>query len=221
MHLEILVEDISGKRMLDLLLPKLIAPDSTFSVHPYRGIGRVPGNMRDTRNASNRILLDNLPKLLKGYGRAFSSYPNEYSAAVLLVCDLDSKNLDTFLSELNRVLDACNPAPLTSFCIAIEEGEAWFLGDRTAIISAFPNAKIDVLNSYEQDTICGTWELLANAIYAGGQRALSAKGKQAVGYEKSQWAEKITPNMEVGRNVSPSFLFFVNSIRALDAATII
>ena len=35
-----------------------------------------------------------------------------------------------------------------------------------------------------------------------------AKGWQAVGAEKSQWAEKITPHMDVTNNASPSFDVF-------------
>ena len=42
MHLEILVEDQSGKQALDILVPKLIEDTHTFVVHPYRGIGRIP-----------------------------------------------------------------------------------------------------------------------------------------------------------------------------------
>lgn len=38
--------------------------------------------------------------------------------------------------------------------------------------------------------------------------ALAAKGWIAVGTEKSIWAEKISPNMEVDGNKSPSFAYF-------------
>jgi hypothetical protein len=69
MHLEILVEDASGRRALEHLLPGIVGPGHTFSIHAYKGIGRIPPNMKDARDASKRILLDNLPKLLKGFGR--------------------------------------------------------------------------------------------------------------------------------------------------------
>lgn len=214
MHFEILVEDQSGKKALDILVPKIIGDSHTFIVHPYKGIGRIPKNMRDADAAAKRILLDNLPKLLKGYGRTFAGYQN-YTAAVILVCDLDDKCQKAFRKQLYTILNSCNPKPRTRFCFAIEEGEAWFLGDLNAIKAAYPYAKDAVLNSYVNDNICGTWEKLADAIYKGGASTLSAKGWQAVGTEKSRWAEEITPHMSIDNNQSPSFCYFCEKIRGL------
>jgi hypothetical protein len=208
MHFEILVEDQSGKKALDILIPKIVGGTHTFVVHPYRGIGRIPKNMKDADNASKRILLQNLPKLLRGYGRTFAGYPGNYRAAVILVCDLDNNCLKTFRQSLIGVLKRCSPKPKARFCIAIEEGEAWFLGDLNAVTSAYPKAKMTILNSYVNDSICGTWEKLADAVYLGGAQALCAKGWQAVGAEKSKWAETIAPKMDITNNNSPSFCYF-------------
>ena len=208
MHFEILVEDQSGKKALDILVPKIIGDDHTFIVHPYKGIGRIPKNLGNKADARKGILLALLPELLRGYGKTFAKYPADYPAAVIFVCDLDDKCLKAFRQELFNILNACNPQPETRFCIAIEEGEAWFLGDIPAIKSAYPKAKDAVLNAYKNDSICGTWECLANAVYKGDSSALSVKGWQAVGAEKSQWAEKITPHMDVTNNASPSFAYF-------------
>ena len=208
MHFEILIEDQSGKKALDILVPKIIGEPHTFRVISYKGIGRVPKNMSVSAKVNKRILLAQLPKLLKGYGNAFASYPDNYLAAVILVCDLDNKSLSAFRSDLCLILNNCNPKPATRFCIAIEEGEAWFLGDIEAIRRAYPRAKMAILNSYINDSICGTWEILANAVYRGGSTALSANGWQVVGAEKSTWAEKITPHMDVSNNDSPSFNYF-------------
>lgn len=215
MHLEILVEDLSGKKTLEILLPSFLSSQDTVRIHSYKGIGRIPKDMRESGDASKRILLSNLPKLLKGYGRTFRSYPSTTPAAVILVCDLDSKSLDNFLRELTNILNACRPSPTTRFCIAIEEGEAWFLGDIPAVKAAYPNAREEVLQSYANDSICGTWETLANAVYPGGEKALSKRGWQAVGAEKSRWAENITPCMNIDQNESPSFKFFCDTIREL------
>jgi len=62
MHFEILVEDQSGKKALDILIPKLIGDGHTFSVHPYKGIGRIPKNLGDNTDASKRILLTRMSK---------------------------------------------------------------------------------------------------------------------------------------------------------------
>ena len=215
MHFEILVEDLSGKKALDILIPKIIGDQHTFKVIDYRGTGRIPRNLTSSTDASRRLLLDRLPKLLRGYGRTFTNYPACCSAAVILVCDLDDKCLKTFRQELFTVLNGCNPKPETRFCIAIEEGEAWLLGDIPAIKAAYPRAEVDVLNGYENDSICGTWELLADAVYTGGSSVLRNKGWQAVGRGKSAWSERIAPQMDVGNNASPSFRYFRKKIREL------
>src|SRR5580704_15360225 len=138
MHFEILVEDQSGAKALDNLVPRIIGDQHSYRIHSYRGIGRIPKGMRDNDNAGERILLENLPRLLKGYGKTFNGYPLPNDAAVILVCDLDNKCLKLFRAELYRILNACHPPPQTRFCIAIEEGEAWFLGDLSAIRAAYP-----------------------------------------------------------------------------------
>lgn len=164
MHFEILVEDQSGKKALDILVPKIIGLGHTCKVIAYKGVGRIPKNMNTAVDAGKRMLLDNLPRLLKGYGKSWANYP----AAVFVVCDLDNKCLKTFRQELYAVLNACHPRPETRFCIAVEEGEAWLLGDIPAIKAAYPKAKDGVLNQYVNDSICGTWECLADALYKGG-----------------------------------------------------
>ena len=215
MHIEFLVEDLSGKKALEVLVPKIIGKHVTFRVHSYKGIGPIPRNMKDSANPSKRILLTNLPKLLKGYGRTYGGPSKNYSAAVVLVCDLDDKDLNSFLAELNTILHACHPKPTTRFCIAIEEGEAWFLGDLPAVRLAYPQAEQGILNSYVNDTICGTWEKLADAIHHGGSRTLVRRGWQVVGAEKEKWAREISPHMKVDINNSPSFCFFRDSLRLL------
>lgn len=208
MHFEILVEDISGQKALNIIVPKIIGEHNTFNIHPYKGIGHIPKNLISKNDPQKRILLDQLPRLLKGYGKTFANYPPDYKVAVIFVCDLDNKCLKLFKAELSAILNECDPKPNTYFCIAVEEGEAWFLGDLPAIKSAYPKAKDIVLNAYVNDEICGTWEYLANAIYPGGAAALSAKGWQSVGSEKSQWAVRISPYMNVTENSSPSFIYF-------------
>ena len=59
---------------------------------------------------------------------------------MIVVCDLDDKCLKTLRQELFAVLCACNPKPETRFCIAIEEGEAWLLGDIPAVKDRLPES---------------------------------------------------------------------------------
>ena len=218
MHFEVLVEDQSGKAMLDVLLKKIIDTPHTFEVKSYKGIGHIPRNLTSTSDASKRLLFDQLPRLLRGYGRTFAGYPKDYPAAVVVVCDLDDRCLKNFRQELFAVLDTCNPKPETRFCIAIEEGEAWLLGDIPAAKAAYPNARDNVLNRYENDSVCGTWELLADAVYRGGSKKLEGEGWQAVGREKSRWSKTIAPHMDVENNASPSFCYFREKVRGLAGA---
>lgn len=72
MHIEILVEDSSGERLLDCLLPQILGPQGephTWRVHPYKGIGRIPPGLKTTADPAKRVLLDQLPKILRGYGK--------------------------------------------------------------------------------------------------------------------------------------------------------
>ena len=103
------------------------------------------------------------------------------------------------------VASASAPAQKVLFRLAIEEMEAWLLGDRTALMAAFPRAKQAILNGYQQDSVCGTWEVLANAIHPKGSLALKKSGHATVGTAKHDWARAIAPHMDVERNESPSF----------------
>jgi hypothetical protein len=217
MHFEILVEDVSGKRAIDILVPKLLNSDVTYRVIAYKGIGRLPKGLKPNNDANKRILLDQLPRLLNGYGSA------QPDSSIIIVCDLDNNNKVLFLNELKGLINKCKSKPKAFFCLAIEEIEAWYLGDLTAIRLAYPYAKDSILNSYINDSICGTWELLADAIYKGtnksqrksGHELLSENGWQEVGAEKSRWAETIAPHMNVNENKSPSFGYFKRILREI------
>ena len=213
MHLEVLVEDKSGSIALDHILGKILGAngsDHSWRLHPYKGIGRLPKNLRGVANPANRLLLDNLPILLRGYGGSLTD-----SSAVVVVVDADDKDCIAFKQELLGVLNAYNPRPKTLFRIAIEEGEAWLLGDRAAVKSAYPNAKDAVLNGYVQDSVCGTWEVLADAVHSGGSKLLKKLGYPAAGVAKCDWAGEIAPHMDIDSNGSMSFQVFRDGVRNL------
>ncbi len=215
MHFDILVEDKSGKKALEILIPKIIDADHTYTIKSYKGIGNIPKGLKKSSDPAKRIMLAQLPKLLQGYGKTYAGYPADYSAALIFVCDLDDKCPVSFKGELLSILDSCSPQPKTRFCFAIEEGEAWFLGDIAAIKAAYPSAKDNELTSYSNDDICGTWEQLADAIFPGGASKLSNQGYQKIGAIKSEWATKISPYMDVEHNNSPSFCYFRDKMREL------
>jgi hypothetical protein len=214
MHIEILVEDSSGEKLLQVLLPQLIGPQGnphTWRLHAYKGIGRIPSGLVTKADPAKRILLDQLPKLLRGYGKTPGI------DAVVVVLDADKRECSEFLSELKAAAVACKPAPDTLFRLAIEEIEAWYFGDREALLAAYPRAKLDVIGKYVQDSTCDTWELLADAVYAGGSAAIKKNGWPLPGQVKHEWAIKIGPLMNPDMNNSPSFRKLRNGLRRLVA----
>ena len=217
MHFEVLVEDRSGGIAIDLILEKILGANytnHTWKLITYRGIGRIPKDLRSATDPQKRLLLNKLPKLLRGYGK---SLPD--GSAVVVVVDLDRRDCMSFKQELLDVLHACNPCPRTLFRIAIEESEAWLLGDCNAVKAAYPRARDSVLNGYKQDSICGTWEVLADAVYPGGSARLKRRHHWLPGVlfgaAKSDWASNIAPHMDVDQNQSKSFQVFRDGIRKL------
>ncbi len=212
MHIEVLVEDSSGEKLLQTLLPKLLGQHTethTWRLHSYKGIGRVPKGLTHKADPAKRILLDQLQRLLRGYGKTPGI------DAVVVVLDVDKRDCKAFLKELKKLAHACAPAPNTMFRLAIEEIEAWYLGDQTAVVGAYPRAKRVVLDSYVQDSACDTWELLANAVYPGGSAAIKKAGWPLPGQIKHEWAERIGPLMTPENNASPSFGKFREGLRHL------
>lgn len=216
MHIEVLVEDSSGARLLETLLPKVIGEQGTphtWCLHPYKGIGRLPLGLSAKTDPAKRALLNQLPRLLAGYGKTLGI------DAVVVVLDSDRRDCKVFLEELQAVLAQCHPAPTALFRLAIEEMEAWYLGDRQALLAAYPRAKKDVLDRYRQDSACGggTWELLADAVQPGGSAAIQKAGWPLPGQIKHEWAERVGPLMDIEQNKSPSFCKFRDGLRRLVA----
>ena len=212
MHIEVLVEDRSGARLIECLLPKIIGPQGrphTWRLHPYKGTGRIPKGMNSKHDPAKRALLNQLPGQLAGYGKTPGI------DAVVVVVDADNRDCTVFLNELKAVLATCSPATNALFRLAIEEIESWYLGDREALLQAYPKAKTPVLKGYRQDSVCGTWELLADAIYPGGAKLIKRKGWPLPGQIKYEWAENIGPKMHIDNNVSLSFKKFRDGISRL------
>ena len=217
MHFEILVEDRSGSIALEHILEKILGANGAvhyWRIHHYRGIGRLPKKLGGVPTPANRLLLDNLPGLLRGYGKSLTD-----SSAVIVVVDSDDRDCIAFKKELLSVLNNCNPRPKTLFRIAVEEGEAWLLGDRSAIKAAYPSAKDTILNGYVQDSVCGTWEVIADAVHSGGSKRLKRLGYPETGKTKCEWAAKIAPELDVAQNRSKSFTVFRDGVQKLAGAS--
>lgn len=204
MKLHFLVEGTSEVKFLDGLLPRLI-PRHQFEIYLHQGKGRLPDDPRKPPDPRRRGVLDLLPATLRAWGKSLSS---ETDRVVLLV-DLDNDDCGVLLEGLSNMLVAIEPVPSCLFRIAIEEVEAWYLGDWTALKRAFPKAKKSLWMKYEQDAICGTWESLQTVIRAPVER-------------KTSWAEKMGTELDVksgGANRSPSFRKFCSGVRELAGET--
>jgi hypothetical protein len=212
MHIEILTEDSSGQRLLEHLVPKLIGPHGethTWRFHAYRGIGRIPARLTAKSDPSKRILLDQLPRLLRGYSKTPGI------DVILVVLDVDDRDCVSFLAEPRSLAESTGAAALTLFRLAIEEVEAWYLGDRAALQRAYPKARLRQLDGYVQDSSCGTWELLADAVYPGGRVTIQRAGWPLPGQIKHEWAERIGPLLDPEHNLSPSFGKLRDGLRRL------
>jgi hypothetical protein len=215
-HFEILVEDASGKILLEHLVPKILGQKRkqiqyrilNIQELKHRVMAQMPFRLAK-KMSWDAVLFRTLTIQLKAYGR---SLPRK-NGVVIVIVDLDYHRLAAFRQQLESLFTICDPTPAGGVCLAVEEGEAWLLGDQAAVCRAYPLAKQYVLKSYEQDSICGTWELLADAISPGGSEHLAEIGYPQVGREKCQWADNIGQYMDVDNNNSPSFRTFRDFIR--------
>lgn len=203
MIIEILSEDKSGAVVVERLTERIVASEGmecVINVHPHRGCGSFPKDMTAKPPKFTNSLLDLLPSELRAYNKIYAGQE------VILVIAIDSDDRDP--KELRQEIYSCAaqfaPGIRSVVGISTEEIEAWVLGDRKAILEAFPDASGAVLDSYEQDSVCGTWEVLCRAVSDNAEDLIEI-GYPAIGHYKALWAETISRYMLPQNNVSPSF----------------
>ncbi|MDE7268426.1 MAG: DUF4276 family protein [Lachnospiraceae bacterium] len=181
----------------------------TYNCKPFKGLGGFTkkNTIKETKSGK---LLNDLATYLRGFNKSLQCIP----AVIIVVLDNDTHNTEEFLVELNRVAQLNMITVDHVFCIAVEEVEAWLLGDEVAVLAAYPSAKIQQLHTYVQDSICGTWEVLADVVYPGGVSKLKKECPTyiEIGKCKSEWAKKIGSHMDITHNNSPSFNHFITEI---------
>ncbi len=211
MYFQFLIEDQSGEKLIRILMDKIVATntDVTYDCKSFGGIGYLPksGSAKDIKTGK---LLNDLPMNLRAFSRKLQGMP----AAIFVVLDNDTRNPEEFRQQLERVAQHNMIVTDHVFCLAIEEMEAWLLGDEAAILTAYPKASLRHLHAYQQDGICGTWEVLADVVYPGGYKRMKKDccAYAQIGKLKSEWAQRIGEHMELHRNVSPSFQQFVSEV---------
>ena len=212
MYFEFLVEDLSGKALIDTIMRKIKDkhPDVDYRCKSFGGIGGYKKHGKAT-SAKTGKLLNDLPHYLCGFNKSLKNNPD---TTVFIVLDNDTRNVEEFRSLLQNISLENLITIDHVYCIAIEETEAWLLGDEAAIKAAYPRAKLPVLRSYVQDSICNTWEKLADVVYPGGFNRMKkdCTTYAEIGRMKSEWAEKIGLYMDLECNRSPSFNFFIGEL---------
>lgn len=211
MYFYFLIEDQSGENLIHKVMQKMQDKysDLYYDCKAFKGIGGFTqkNTVKETKNSK---LLDSLTTYLRGFNKSLANT----DSTVVVVLDNDDRNTEEFMKTLKSIVEQNSIDIDHIFAIAVEEMESWLLGDFTAILTAYPNAKQNVINNYVQDSICGTWELLADVIYPGG---LTKMKKECPTYKergliKSEWAFNIGTYMDLNKNESPSFNYFIKEI---------
>jgi len=195
MQIDFLLEELSSKKALELLLPRLLPAECSFKLRPFEGC---------------HDLLKQLPQILAVYRRRMAQAGQENLRLVVLL-DADTigprrlAQLEQHAAAAGLLTYAATPAGVpfqVLNCLTVEELEAWFLGDEVAVCAAYPALKAayfgrvganpDVLPK-PSETL---WHVLKQGRYYPSGKA------------KTEWATTIAPHLDPARNISPSFQYF-------------
>lgn len=199
MYIEFLLEEPSAEAALQNLLPAILGEDVGFRLHAYQG---------------KPDLLNKLPDRLQGY-RAWM--PDDYYIVVLIDADdedckalkakLETVTREAGLNTKSAVLPGMHFQVLNR--LAVEELEAWFLGDVPALRAAYPKISANLehrVNYRDPDAVPGgAWEALERLLK---YHQYPLPGKITV-------AENVSRHMKPDRNRSHSFQVFVEGLNAI------
>ena len=194
--IEVLVEGSSDVPAIREVLTRKfsLAEHEDFRIHAHQGRGNLPSDVFSKPGLKNRSLLNQLPAKLRGFSTWFTK-----QHWVLVVIDADTTPCDELLRDLNAMLLKIPKPPRVLFAIAVEETESWFIADTDAIKKAYPDANLSQLKKIVPDTVCGAWERLSESI-------------QARSKDKTTWAEKISPHLNLINPSSPSLKKMIEGI---------
>ncbi len=188
-HIEVLVEEPSSEAALRLLLPKIVGTTS-FEIHAHQG-------------------KDDLIRKLPSKLRAYAQWIKE-TIRIVVVVDRDDEDCTKLKARLETVAKGAGFVTRTTAKrkpwvvlnrLAIEELEAWYFGDWSAVRAAYPRAPASIprhAKYRDSDAIKGgTWEAF--------ERVMQRAGYFAGGLPKIEAARMIAQHMDPSRNTSPSF----------------
>lgn len=207
MRIEILTEDKSGSLTVERLVKRICSKakiDADLYIRPHRGCGSLPENFNARPAKFAGALLDLLPAKCRAYNSVFKGT----DTILIVVMDSDSNDPELLMERLQKVCKVCAPDIRNVIGLCVEEVEAWLLGDREAILKAYPNSDMKALDNYVQDSICGTWEQLCRVVCPDTYDRVIDVGYPAIGEYKARWSKNISRYMLPENNVSPSFRAF-------------
>ena len=213
-YIEILIEDQSGAVLVKQIMDKYVQEKETvvYRIHSFKGIGKIPAKTNSMSQIKTKRLLTDLPMYLRGMSLSLQNIQGK--KAIFVILDSDDEDCVKLKEDLLRMYQGLRITLPVFFCIAIEEMEAWLLGDSQALLTAYPMAKRQLLQKYVQDSVVGTWEYLADIVYKGGLQALkrNASSYYEIGMFKCECARNIGALLNIRRNVSPSFQYFIGKL---------
>ena len=176
-YIEILVEDKSGGILVKQIMEKYVLDKQniTYRVHSFKGIGKIPLRAKSSQVKSKRLLTD-LPLYLKGMSLSLENMPG--NKAIFVILDSDDEDCANLKCKLVKMYQELGLSIQVFFCIAVEEMEAWLLGDKEALLKAYPMAKQQLLQKLF----------------------------------KCECAEKVGKMLDISKNISPSFLYFIKKL---------
>lgn len=198
MTIHVLVEGPSERAFLEPWLRRLLR-DAVVKVHPHQGKGSLPDNLDMPPPRRQRGLLDQLPAKLRGFAGG-----NSAPSGVLVLVDADDDECLDLAASITGAAAAVAPDLTVVVRIAVEETEAFYLGDLAAVKRAYPDADLEEARAYVPDIICGTWELFGEVI-----------GDE--GGNKVAWARRMGPlvTTEPARSRSPSFRALIRGLKRM------
>ena len=196
-HLEILVEEPSMEAVLREILPKLLNNETTYTIHVHQG---------------KPDLLGKLGGRLRGYSKWITE-----TIRLVVIVDRDDENCHCLKQNLEReAISAGLRTRTTSGMkpwqivnrIVIEELEAWFFSEWSAVRKAYPRASANIpgqaLYRASDAIVGGTWQAM--------ERVLKSAGYFSGGLRKLEIARAVGRHFDPAASVSPSFNVFRNAI---------